>query len=509
MAGIVLTTLNARYIHASIGLRWLYANLRELQPLARIAEYSLTDQVGDIAEKILATEPAIIGIGVYIWNAVLVQQLVSILKRVAPATRIILGGPEVSHLPLRIDLSEADYIIQGEGEIAFHDLCAAILVGNPPAETLVPATVVEVEDLVLPYAFYTDEDLAHRLTYVEASRGCPFTCEFCLSSLDKKVRFFNLERFLDELESLWQRGARTIKFVDRTFNCNTEAAGRILDFFLAKEPPFHVHFEVIPDHFPEALKEKLQHFAAGTLQLEVGIQTLHSGTAANISRRLDFAKIRENLTFLEHKTTAHLHVDLIIGLPGESVEQFGENLNSLAALTRGEIQLGVLKKLSGTTINRHDQQHGMIYSLFPPYEILANDLIPFASMQTMKRLARFWDLVYNSGNFKHTAPLLWPDGDVFHGFLAFSLWLYGETRSTWQISLPRLAELLFRYLVEDLGFAKSAVADSLAADILVIKGRVLPPAISAHVTQRPEEQRIIAENLSKRQSRHREGADRG
>ena len=153
------------------------------------------------------------------------------------------------------------------------------LSGNPPAEKLIPATPVEVETLTVPYPFYTDEDLAHRLTYVEASRGCPFTCEFCLSSIDKRVRPFAITPFLDELEELWQRGARTFKFVDRTFNSNPAAAGRILDFFLAKEPPFHVHFEVIPDHFPEGLKERLRRFPAGTLQLEVGIQTLHPETA--------------------------------------------------------------------------------------------------------------------------------------------------------------------------------------------------------------------------------------
>jgi radical SAM superfamily enzyme YgiQ (UPF0313 family) len=507
MAGIILTTINARYIHASIGLRWLHANLRELQPMARIQEYNLTDQLSDVAEKILASEPDIVGIGVYIWNADEVRQLVGILKRVAPATRIVLGGPEVSHLPLRVDLSEADYFIQGEGEIAFHDLCAALLAGHPPADPVIAASLVEVTALEMPYTLYTDEDLAHRITYVEASRGCPFTCEFCLSSLDKQVRPFAIDDFLAALEGLWQRGARTIKFVDRTFNSNIAVAGRILDFFLAKEPPFHVHFEVIPDHFPEELKDRLQRFPAGTLQLEVGIQTLHPQTALNISRRLDFDRIKENLAFLQQHTTAHLHVDLIIGLPGESLEQFGANLNTLAALTRGEIQLGVLKKLSGTAISRHDRQHGMVYSPYPPYEILQNDLIPFARMQTMKRLARFWDLVYNSGNFSRTVLLLWPDGDVFHGFLDFSTWLYGQTRATWQIGLPRLAELLFRYLVEEKGWEQTEVADSLAADILVIKGRVLPPSIRDHVTQLPDERHSLGETLTKRQSRHREGTD--
>ena len=191
------------------------------------------------------------------------------------------------------------------------------------------------------------------------------------------------------------------------------------------------------------MKERLAQFPADTLQLEVGIQTLDAQIAANISRRLDVDRIRENLAFLQRETTAHLHVDLIVGLPGESIAQFGRNLNTLMSLVRGEIQIGILKKLSGTAINRHDRAHGMVYAPDPPYEILQNDLISFAEMQAMKRLARFWDLVYNSGNFRRTAPLLWENGDVFSGFFAFSSWLYGQTLATWQIGLPRLSELLF------------------------------------------------------------------
>lgn len=504
MPAIVLATINARYIHASLGLRWLFANLGELQAQACIQEYCLIDQVTEIAEKILATRPRIVGIGVYIWNAAEVRRLVGVLKRVAPETCIVLGGPEVSHLPLRVDFGEADYLIQGEGEHRFRELCAALLAGIRPAERIVPAGPVEVDTLEWPYRFYTDDDIAHRLVYVESSRGCPFRCEFCLSSIEHRVRPFAIDRFLDELEALWQRGARTFKFVDRTFNSNVAAAQRILDFFLAKEPPFHAHFEVIPDHFPAELKERLTRFPAGTLQLEVGIQTLDAQTAANISRRLDFDRIRENIAFLERETTAHLHVDLIVGLPGESIEQFGRNLDALVALTQGEIQIGILKKLSGTAIDRHDREHGMVYSPDPPYEILHNDLIPFARMQEMKRLARFWDLVYNSGNFRRTAPLLWENGEVFAGFSAFSRWLYGQTQATWQIGLPRLGELLFRYLTEEKGRGHSEVADSLAADILVIKGRVLPPAIKMHVTRLPEERRSIGDTLTKRQRRHRE-----
>lgn len=509
MAAIVLTTINARYIHASLGLRWLYANLGELRARAAIEEYCLGDRISDVAETILASEPAIVGIGVYIWNAAEVRHLVGILKRVAPKTTIVLGGPEVSHLPLRVDFSEADYLIQGEGEHSFRHLCAALLAGSPPAGRVIAPSPVEVDTLTPPYTFYTDEDLAHRLVYVEASRGCPFRCEFCLSSIDKRVRPFEVDRFLGEMEALWQRGGRTFKFVDRTFNADPTAATRILDFFLAKVPPFHAHFEVIPDHFPQAVKERLTRFPAGTLQLEIGIQTLDPRTAAAISRRLDMDRIRDNLLFLDQQTTAHLHLDLIVGLPGESIDQFGDNLNTLAALTRGEIQIGILKKLSGTAIDRHDRAYGMVYSPEPPYEILCNDLISFGEMQEMKRLARFWDLVHNSGNFRRTGPLLWPDGDVFGGFRKFSAWLYRRTRATWQIGLPRLCELLFAYLVEEQGRNPSEVADSLAADILTIKGRVLPPAVRDHVTCMPDQRCVLGDTLTRRQDRHRQGSDRG
>ncbi|MDP3301796.1 MAG: DUF4080 domain-containing protein, partial [Sulfuricurvum sp.] len=390
MTSILLTTLNARYAHSALGLRYLYANMHELQNETKIVEFTINEQIQSIAEVILEHSPKIIGISVYIWNATETAQLIEILKKVSPDTIIVLGGPEASYMPHRVNFDNADYIVSGEGEIAFYELCRSVLDGVAPPERFIRAPMPDLKEISLPYTAYSDEDVAHRTIYVEASRGCPFECEFCLSSIDEKVRNFPLDELLEEFEVLWNRGARSFKFIDRTFNLNMTFANRILDFFLSKEPPYFAHFEVIPDHFPDVLKSKIALFPPGSLQLEVGIQTLDPIISKGINRPLRLEKIFENLHFLENDTKAHMHLDLIVGLPGETIEGFGRNLDKLVSLTHSEIQIGILKNLSGTTLSRHDKEHGMIYSDIPPYDILQNNNLSFVQIQKMKRFARFW-----------------------------------------------------------------------------------------------------------------------
>ena len=470
---IILTTLNSRFTHSSIGLRYLYANMKELQDDTEILEFSINDSIQSIAEKILVHQPEIIGLGVYIWNVSHISELIHILKKISPQTTIILGGPEVTHEPFRVKL-EADYIIQGEGDLAFYELCSSIINSSSPKEQIIKMSMPSLKDIQLPYQYYTDEDIKNRYIYVEVSRGCPFECEFCLSSMDEKVRAFDLDAVLQEFEKLWQRGARNFKFVDRTFNLNMKTANKILDFFLAKEPPYFAHFEVIPDHFPASIKEKIASFAPGALQLEIGIQTLSLEIANNISRQLKLDKIRENITFLEHETQAHIHLDLIVGLPGESLKSFGKNLDTLVSLSSCEIQIGILKKLSGTFIDRHDIEHGMVYSDIPPYDILKNNQLSFNDIQIMKRFARFWDLTYNSGNFKRSVVLLWQSESVYENFYAFGIWMYEQTDSTWKISLQRLGELLFTYLTKVKKLDSQLVATSMLEDMMKLKGRAVP-----------------------------------
>ncbi|QOP42505.1 DUF4080 domain-containing protein [Sulfurimonas sediminis] len=495
---IILTTLNSRFTHSAVGLRYLYANMQELQSDTSILEFSINDAIQTIAEKLLLPQPDIIGIGVYIWNAKEVHELIHILKKVFPTTRIILGGPEVSYLPFRVNFDAADYIIQGEGDLAFYRLCKNIQ-NKVPTEKIIKMTLPDLKAIQLPYMYYTDEDIKNRYIYVEISRGCPFECEFCLSSMDEKVRAFNLDAVLEEFQKLWERGARNFKFVDRTFNLNMKAANKILDFFLEKEPPYFAHFEVIPDHFPASLREKIKRFPHGALQLEIGIQTLNPEIANNISRQLKLDKIKDNINFLENETTAHIHLDLIVGLPGESLESFGRNLDELMRMSSCEIQIGILKKLSGTHISRHDKEEGMVYSDIPPYDILKNNKLSFRDIQIMKRFARFWDLYYNSGNFKTTLPLLWQNESVYENFYAFGLWIYEQTDSTWKISLQRQGELLFSYLHVKKKIAEEEIAKYMLQDMMKLKGRAIPTYLKPYAKEFHSEAKMGTSGFNKRQ----------
>jgi radical SAM superfamily enzyme YgiQ (UPF0313 family) len=466
MVDIILTTLNAKYAHCAFGLRYLMANLGELQARARILEFDINQRPIDVVEAILRHEPKIVGIGVYIWNTTQSLQLVADLKRLRPELTVIIGGPEVSY---ECDQQEivrlADYVITGEADLAFAEACGRILSRTHLDSIIIPAPLPDFDRLTLPYELYTDTDVAHRVIYVEASRGCPFECEFCLSSLDIPVRTAPLDAFLSAMQCLLDRGVRQFKFVDRTFNLNLKTSSTILRFFLERyRPGLFVHFEMIPDRLPDALRTLILQFPHGALQFEVGIQTFNEEVATLISRRQDNAKVEENLRWLREETGVHVHADLIVGLPGEDTDSFAVGFDRLVALGPQEIQVGLLKRLRGTPIVRHDREWGMVYSPQPPYEILQTRLIDFFTMQRLRRFARYWDLVANSGNFVETTPLFWRDGSSFREFMRFADWLYALTKQTHSIALSRLRELVAQYLTEEAGLTRAEVRHALQCD---------------------------------------------
>lgn len=529
MPDIVLATLNAKFIHSAFGLRYLLANLGPLQARAKLAEFDINQRPLDIAEALLAHAPNIIGLGIYIWNVTPATELVTLLKRIRPDVRIILGGPEVSYETEGQAITQlADYVITGEADLKFAEVCEALLNEQPPTEKILPASPPDFSRLALPYSFYTDQDIAHRLLYVEASRGCPFECEFCLSSLDIPVRAAPLPVFLGALQSLLERGATHFKFVDRTFNLNLAASRAILEFLLERHRPgLFFHFEMVPDRLPQPLRELIGRFPPGALQFEVGVQTFNESVAALIHRRQDYAKLEDNLCFLRQETGVHIHSDLIFGLPGESLQSMAAGFDRLLVLGPQEIQVGILKRLRGVPISRHTEEWEMVYNPHPPYEILRHKLVDFATMQKLRRFARYWDLLGNSGNFVESTPLIWSQGQdalnsaarlgpndtavqpsPFWSFLRFSEWLYLQARRTDSIALLRLMELLCRYLTEELKLAPKVAATALWTDYQRTGHREVPAFLSKLLPEAKPVRAIVRDATPKRQARHLRQADR-
>jgi len=503
---ILLVGINARYRHTSIGLRCLKANLGVLADRTGIFETTLQQQAGDIVDQILDREPLIVGLGVYIWNTILCTEVVALLKAIRPELIVILGGPEVSYESLSQPIVQAaDFTVCGEGEQAFHDLCIKLLNDAPPNDKLIQGTTPAMTDLEFPYALYTDDDIAHRVVYVEASRGCPYKCQFCLSSIDKAVRMVSLDAFFEAMESLIRRGARDFKFIDRTFNLKLSASTAILSFFLERfVPGMSLHFEMVPDRLPEELRGLLAQFPPGAVQLEIGIQTFDPEVSARIQRRQDYEKLRQNLQFLVHHTGVHLHTDLIVGLPGESQASFARGFDQLVQLQPHEIQVGILKRLKGTPIVMHDQSHHMTYNPLPPFDVLKTGALTYSELQEMKRFARYWDLVANSGNFVTSSRLIWHECESpYTEFLAFTRWLFARLQTTHSIALHKLTEGLFVYLSEVRALPLNLVGTKIYADYHNTPNRRTPRFLRPFaVDQHPAPSSASGDGGLKRQQRH-------
>jgi len=502
MQGIILSTINARYIHASLGLRYLYANMGNLQQQTTMREFTLEQRPEDIVEILLAEDVSIIGFGVYIWNVSQTTEVIKLIRTIRPDITLIVGGPEVSYEPDQQAICQlSHFVVSGAADLSFAQLCEEILANNPPARQ-VSSLPIPLDTLVWPYQHYSDEDLAHRVIYVEASRGCPFKCEFCLSSLDKTATAFDLNQFLQQMQQLLDRGARQFKFVDRTFNLKADTSKQILEFFLQRmKPDLFLHFELIPDRLPEVLLSLLPKFPPGTLQFEIGIQSFNPEVQARISRRQQHERTCHNLRWLRDNTQAHVHADLIFGLPGETLESFAEGFDLLYSLGPQEIQVGILKRLRGTPIDRHTKPFNMRYMSSPPYRILTHNDASFLTVQRMVRFARYWDLLGNSGRFPATLPLLLAS-QPFENFMNFSDWLFDRTQQTHRIALPRLFSLLYEHLSEIQESSKQLRTESirraLVADFahnrLKGKPKFLDPAVTIVATDNTA--------VGKRQQRH-------
>lgn len=519
---ILLATLNSTYQHAAFGLRYLFANLGELQKQTVIMEFTIAQDVRVIAEKILNQNPRILGLGVYIWNARQTLDLVCLLKKLKPELTIVLGGPEVSYETETQEIFRwADYVIKGEADFLFKEFCDKVLSGVMPDQKLIQGPLPDICKIQSPYGFYSDEDIKNRVLYVEASRGCPYKCEYCLSSLDVSVRNFPLEPFLKDLESLITRGVRQFKFVDRTFNLSPKISVSILQFFLDKmaSHSLFLHFEMVPDRLPVELKNLIKKFPAGALQFEIGIQTWSPEVAKNVSRRQDYPKIVENFHFLKSETKVHTHADLIVGLPGETLESFAKGFDEVCNCQPDEIQVGLLKRLKGTPIVRHDKNFEMVYQEHPPFQILSTKDMNYPTIQTMVRFAKFWDLFANSGNFPGFINFLKNNGDdinhssFFWRFMDFAEFLSTRHSEGHGIALLKLVESAWLYLIQKKNISESQARSLLIQDYTGTVKRDVPGFLKEKNPESPTQQEESSPSLTgstpKRQQRHLTGKPDG
>jgi radical SAM superfamily enzyme YgiQ (UPF0313 family) len=458
-----------------LALRLLKANLGVWEDRAGILEFALRQPLAEKTGPILDAAPRILGISVSIWNH---QGTVELLRALEDRWKIeggrpviILGGPEVFSLPAEAEIiRHADWVIRGEGEDVFRELCGLLLSRGGRRQSqegairvlpsvmeiqgkFIEARPVDLAAIDPGYRLYTGEDLCRKLVYVEASRGCPFGCEFCQSSVpvggDRRVRNFPLDVFLPEMAALIKRGGRAFKFLDRSFNLDIGRARRIMEFFLEHLTFFspaggaYVHFEMVPSRFPVELREAVARFPPGGLRLEIGIQTFNTETARLINRPGNPEQELEVLQFLKEKTQAIVHADLIAGLPGEGLASFARGFDRLRQAGPAEIQLGILKGLPGTPILRHNGPAGMVYAPDPPYEVQETAALPRQDLDRIKNFARFWELIVNRGAFEDLVPALLPEGEpVFRRFLALSDRLLEHFGRSWGIDRQDLRAAL-------------------------------------------------------------------
>lgn len=408
----IVTTLNAKYIHTCLALRYLKAYAEPEFPV-EIVEFTIKDPAMNIVTELFSKQPDVIGFSCYIWNIEETIPVINMLKKIAPEVTIVLGGPEVSYDTeyWMKRLPEVDAIVIGEGEATFKELLSALKNGQDLANVkgiayrsngeitfTHPREKLDLNEIPSPFRF--EDDLPHlpkRITYVETSRGCPFSCQFCLSSIEMGVRYFDIERMKEELLFLMDHGAKTIKFVDRTFNIKRDYALEMFQFLIDNHREGCVfQFEITADIMrPEIIEFLNEHAPPGLFRFEIGVQSTNDETNRLIKRRQNFEKLANIVTMIKNGGKIVQHLDLIAGLPKEDYASFRKTFNDVFALKPEELQLGFLKLLRGTGLRIQAKEFGYIYMDHAPYEILGNDVLSFAEIAKIKQvedvLNKYWN----------------------------------------------------------------------------------------------------------------------
>lgn len=394
-------------------MRYLKAFTKDLDFQGDIKEFSINDRVENILEGIIEEKPDVVAFSCYIWNMEFVNRLAELIKLVDPNIEILYGGPEVSYEGKEfLENHPGEYVIVGEGEKTFREFVLYKL-GEGKIEDIKGLNYkrdgkvfenpkrpeMDMNELVFPYTY--EEDINNKIVYYEASRGCPFKCKYCLSSVMHGVRFLDVERVKKELKYFMERGLKLVKFVDRTFNCNREYTVELLKYLSEQDTETRFHFEVAADLLTEEQIEILNNAPKGRFQLEVGVQTTNNEVLHNINRYITYENIKEKVLKVASGKNVMQHLDLIAGLPGEDLESFKKSFNDVHAIRPDEIQLGFLKLLKGSSMREEAEKWGIVYSPYAPYEIIRSKDISYEELLLLKKVEAMVDKYYNSCKFNN------------------------------------------------------------------------------------------------------------
>lgn len=494
---VVLLTLNSKFIHSSLALRYLKAYGEAHGQAYDIVEYTINMPVLHILSDITEHDIDVLGFACYIWNIEMTLHVVDMVKAVRPDIKIVLGGPEVSFTAdeLLERCPNIDYIVQGEGEEAFHALVTALQLGNDGLDPVIPGVrgrrdssilgsleAVEVSDLSsipFPYTEEDMEDLEHKIIYYESSRGCPFSCQYCLSGNKNTVRFFPQERTLEELQWFIDHGVKQVKFVDRTFNCAPHHHRPLMEFMRDSDTDMNFHLEMEPELMTEWETNILCETPPGRIQIEVGVQSTHKKTLDAINRYNDWPYIQKSIRPIIQAGRTHVHMDLIVGLPHEDFNRFGQSFNDLFSLQPHALQIGFLKLLKGSGVRRM-REYKYVADPLAPYEVLSTHVLPYNDVRFLKYFEDVFERFYNSERFRTTfgyigQQLIHGETDAFTYFCDMTrAWLKEGNHKVNLKDIDQI-EFLYRFFLTK---GDTIAAELLQYDTLVsYRGKVRSEAV--------------------------------
>lgn len=489
---ILLTAINAKYIHSNLAVYDLRAYAKEYRDSVELAEYTINHRSEYILQEIYKRKPDVLCFSCYIWNYEYVKEVASEFHKLRPEVPIWVGGPEVSYEIERMFVENPSFygVVIGEGEATFSELCAYYCngkkgslsdiagiayrdgekyderqEGSPAITRTKPRAPIDLSSI--PFCYEDMTDFENRIIYYESSRGCPFSCSYCLSSIDKKLRFRNTELVKKELQFFIDKKVPQVKFVDRTFNCNHTHAMEIWKFIQEKDIGItNFHFEIAADLLTEEETALLSTFRPGLVQLEIGVQSTNLQTIEEIHRKMQLSDVESSVRFIQKAGNIHEHLDLIAGLPYENYERFGQSFRDIYALKPNQLQLGFLKVLKGSYIFEHKDEYDMIYRSKPPYEIMQTKWLSYDEVLLIKLVEEMLEVYYNSGQFEITMKLIdvvYPDSFGF--FLRLGQFYEHMGYLGMNHSRIRRCEILLEFLKQEKQVSIELMEEALLYDL--------------------------------------------